>query len=268
MVTFSSAKPHPSPESGFFCRLNSETGSSLLARPFIGSSERFGPLTSHFFFLCEVEGAQFCKDAACQGANANEQHESSSLIAPIPPCAAHVCDHSSSRFEREKLLTVCIVFGSFAKNGTFTSIRPGNNEFKYVNRWDKGAAAKERDQGREGSGKVKETDGKREEIKNFTWVLYDREKNTRSGPPPISAIQIPALSRPLFSFFLTTILSFLPQTPPSPPLPACLPACLPCRSSTAAKILPASVLVAPLGDPSFPRDRPSPSRPRLLPQRP
>jgi len=34
----------------FFCRVNGETGSSLLARPFIGSSVRFGPLPSHLFF--------------------------------------------------------------------------------------------------------------------------------------------------------------------------------------------------------------------------
>ena len=40
---------------------------------------------------------------------------------------------------------------------TFTSIWPGNNEFKHVNRWDKGAAAKGGDKGREGSGRVKET---------------------------------------------------------------------------------------------------------------
>jgi len=83
---------------------------------------------------------------------------------------------------------------------------------------------------------MKETDGKREEIKNFAWVLYDREKNTGSGPPPISAIQIPALSHLSFFFFLTTLLqsssSF--RTPLQDLL--CLPACyvgrpLPPRSS-------------------------------------
>ena len=96
---------------------------------------------------------------------------------------------------------------------------------------DKGAAVKGRDKGRdkgrEGSGRMKETDGKREEIKNFAWVLYDREKNTGSGPPPISAIQIPALSHFTFLFFLTTILSFnplLPSEDPSKTSSACLPA--------------------------------------------
>ena len=176
-----------------------------------------------FFFIGEVEGTDFCKDATCHGANANKQHESSSPIAPIPPCAAHVCDHSSSRFEREKLLTFCVVFGSFAKNGTFTSIWPGNNEFKHVKRWDKGAAAKRRDKGREGSGRVKETDGKRGN-KEFYMGFIRQGKEHWIGSPPTPSIQIPALSHFSFFFFLTTILSSLPQTPPSPPLPACLPA--------------------------------------------
>jgi len=83
------------------------------------------PEAFFFFYVGEVEGTEFCKDATFQGVNANEQHESSSPIAPIPPCAAHVCDHSSSRFEREKLLTFYDASVLFAKKG-----RPGD---LYVN---------------------------------------------------------------------------------------------------------------------------------------
>jgi len=49
-----SRSPLPSlirvPSQVFFCRVNGEACFSLLARPFIGSSVRFEPLLSHFFF--------------------------------------------------------------------------------------------------------------------------------------------------------------------------------------------------------------------------